>query len=54
MSLIALVNMILKIRILIEHQNRWFFKIHVFTAAKIGEMNWLETVMAALKEDQLD
>ena len=26
----------------------------VLTAAKMGEMNWLETVMTALKKDQLD
>ena len=27
---------------------------HVFTAAKMEEMNWFETVMTALKKDQLD
>ena len=26
----------------------------VFTAAKMGELNWLETVMTALKQEQLD
>ena len=27
---------------------------HVFTAAKMEEINWLETVMTALKKDHLD
>ena len=31
-----------------------FTGFQVLTAAKMGKMNWLETVMTALKKDQLD